>query len=151
MGEYRLGWRELRLRQALEQLVKVDKPLNLSETGFPSAVGYPMENDHPVVAGNDTRCYGEALREFVERIRRVKEDYDGRIHALYFYEWRDNLYHANIWNVEQSPIHVAFGLCDGFGVPKFHLCGIDAALRSVHPNSSIQSMGSPVVSSRKRN
>jgi hypothetical protein len=24
-------------------------------------------------------------------------------------------------NVEQSPIHVAFGLCDRFGVPKFDI------------------------------
>jgi hypothetical protein len=54
-------------------------------------------------------------------IRRVNSDYQSCIQALYFYEWRDNLYHRKIWNEEQSPIHVAFGLCDRFGVPKFNI------------------------------
>ena len=54
-------------------------------------------------------------------IRRANRDYGHRIRALYFYEWRDNLHHAKIWNVEQSPIHVAFGLCNRSGRPKFDL------------------------------
>lgn len=55
------------------------------------------------------------------RIRSVNEEHGNRIQALYFYEWRDNLHHPKIWNVEQSPIHVAFGLCDRFGEPKFDI------------------------------
>ncbi|MBN1580422.1 MAG: hypothetical protein JXA89_06945 [Anaerolineae bacterium] len=54
-------------------------------------------------------------------IRQINADYAGCIQAIYFYEWRDNLHHTKIWNVEGSPIHVAFGLCDRFGVPKFDL------------------------------
>jgi hypothetical protein len=46
---------------------------------------------------------------------------DGRIKALYFYEWRDNLYHSKIWDVEQSPIHVSFGLCDRIGKAKIDI------------------------------
>jgi hypothetical protein len=61
------------------------------------------------------------MREFLARIRTVNADFNHRIQALYFYEWRDNLYHSKIWNIEQSPIHVAFGLCDRFGVPKFDI------------------------------
>ena len=30
-------------------------------------------------------------------------------------------HHPKIWNVEQSPIHTAFGLCDTAGEPKFDL------------------------------
>jgi hypothetical protein len=92
-----------------------------SETGFPSAVGYRIEGDRLVVPESDAARYGEAMQEFINLIRRVDAEYGGRIRALYFYEWRDNLYHPKIWNVEQSPIHVAFGLCDRFGVPKFNL------------------------------
>ena len=64
------------------------------------------------------------MREFVDLIRRVNADYRGRIRALYFYEWRDNLFHDKIWNVEQSPIHVAFGLCDRMGMPKFDIMAL---------------------------
>jgi hypothetical protein len=56
----------------------------------------------------------------------VDEDYDGIVQAAFFYEWRDNLHHRKIWNVEQSPIHTAFGLCTADGTPKFDL---DAILR----------------------
>jgi hypothetical protein len=115
----RLALFEMHLRRALGELECVDKPVFLSETGFPSAVGYHMAGDRLVVPESDNTRYGEAMHEFVELIRRVNADYDGRIRALYFYEWRDNLYHRKIWNVEQSPIHVAFGLCDRLGVPKF--------------------------------
>ena len=112
---------ELRLRRTLEQLTDIDKPLFLSETGFPSAVGYHIEDDRLVVPESDNARYGELMAEFVDLIRRVNADYSGQIQAIYFYEWRDNLYHSKIWNVEQSPIHVAFGLCDRFGAPKFNL------------------------------
>jgi hypothetical protein len=112
---------EMRLRRALAELEQVDKPVILSETGFPSAVGYRMAGERLVVPESDDARYGEAMHEFVDLIRQVNADYDGRIQALYFYEWRDNLYHRKIWNVEQSPIHVAFGLCDRFGVPKFDI------------------------------
>jgi hypothetical protein len=92
----------------------------LSETGFPSAVGCHKEGDL-VVPETEKALYGEAMHAFVSLIRKVNADYQGRIQALYFYEWRDNLHHPKIWNVEQSPIHTAFGLCDRFGVPKFDL------------------------------
>jgi hypothetical protein len=117
----RLALFELRLRRILEQLMRVGKPLILSETGFPSAIGYQIEAERLVVPESDNARYGVLMREFVNRIRTVNADYDGRIQAIYFYEWRDNLYHRKIWNVEDSPIHVAFGLCDRFGVPKFDL------------------------------
>ena len=115
---------ELRLRRTLEQLEQVDKPLLLSETGFPSAVGYHMEGERLVVPESDNLRYGEVMHEFLALIRRVNADYGGRIKAIYFYEWRDNLHHSKIWNVEQSPIHVAFGLCDRLGVPKFDIKGL---------------------------
>jgi len=123
----RLALFELRLRRALQELEQAGKRrmqsirMILTETGFPSAVGYHMEGERLVVPESDNARYGEAMCEFVNLIRRVNTDYDGRIQALYFYEWRDNLYHRKIWNVEQSPIHVAFGLCDRFGVPKFNI------------------------------
>lgn len=109
---------ELYLRRALQELERADKPVFLSETGFPSAVGYHQEGERLVVPESDNARYAETMRQFVELIRRVNADYKGRIQAIYFYEWRDNLHHPKIWNVEQSPIHVAFGLCDRFGVPK---------------------------------
>jgi hypothetical protein len=117
----RLTLMELRLRRVLEQLERVAKPLILSETGFPSAVGYHMEGERLVVPESDSLRYGEAMLAFMEMLQGVNTDYGGRIRAVYFYEWRDNLHHAKIWNVEQSPIHVAFGLCDRFGAPKFDL------------------------------
>jgi hypothetical protein len=51
---------------------------------------------------------------------RVNADYNGRIKAVYFYEWRDNLYHSKIQS-ENSPIHTCFGLCYSDGTPKFDL------------------------------
>jgi hypothetical protein len=115
---------ELHLRRALTQLATVGKPLILTETGFPSAVGYQLEdqqNGRRVVPIHDVGAYAEAMVEFVDRIRTINAEYDEQIRSLYFYEWRDNLHHAKIWNVEQSPIHVAFGLCDRFGAPKFDI------------------------------
>ena len=117
----RLSLFEYRLRRTLQQLEQVDKPVILSETGFPSAVGYHMAGDRLVVPESDNARYEEVMHEFVDLIRRVNADYGGRIQALYFYEWRDNLYHQKILNAEQSPIHVAFGLCDRSGAPKFDI------------------------------
>lgn len=114
----RLALFEVRLRRILQQLERIGKPLTISETGFPSAVGYHMTDDHLIVPHSDNARYGGAMGEFVTLIRRVNADYGDRVQAVYFYEWRDNLYHHKIWNEEQSPIHVAFGLCDRFGVPK---------------------------------
>ncbi len=70
---------------------------------------------------SDGERFGEAMAEFLGLIARVNAEYGRPIRALYFYEWRDNLYHAKIWNIEQSPIHVAFGLFDRTGVPKFDI------------------------------
>ena len=117
----RLALFELRLRRTLQQLSTIDKPLILTETGFPSAVGYTIEREQWIIPENDNVRYGEVMQQFVGRIRQANADYTDRIQALYFYEWRDNLHHAKIWNVEQSPIHTAFGLCDRFGVPKFDI------------------------------
>ena len=112
---------EARLRRTLQELERLDKPMLLSETGFPSAVGYHQEDDRLIVPESDNARYGALMRTFVGLMRRVNTDYHGRIRAIYFYEWRDNLYHPKISNEEQSPIHVAFGLCDRFGVPKFDI------------------------------
>jgi len=109
------------LRTLLGQLEGVHKPLILTETGFPSAVGYHMEGERLVVPESDHQRYAEAMREFLAVIQRVDTDYGNPIKALYFYEWRDNLYHGNIWNVVASPIHTAFGLCDRHGVPKMDI------------------------------
>ena len=117
----RLNLFELQLRQVLTQLERVDKPMLFSETGFPSAIGYQMEAQSLVIPQNDNDLYGAAMAEFMTRIRNVNADFHGRIKSLYFYEWRDNLYHSKISNIEQSPIHVAFGLCDRFGTPKFDI------------------------------
>jgi hypothetical protein len=117
----RLALYELQLRRVLDQLASMDKAMLFSETGFPSAIGYQLENEKMVIPENDNDLYFAAMQEFMTRIRAVNVDYEGRIKALYFYEWRDNLYHQKIWNVEESPIHVAFGLCDRFGKPKFDI------------------------------
>ena len=117
----RLNLYELQLRRVLSQLERMDKPMMFSETGFPSAIAYTMENETLVIPQTDNLLYESAMREFMARIRVVNAEYRDRIKALYFYEWRDNLYHSKIWNIEQSPIHVAFGLCDRFGRPKFDI------------------------------
>jgi hypothetical protein len=117
----RLGIMEMQLRKIMDQLEKANKPMMFSETGFPSAITYSLENEQRVIPENDNELYYLAMKEFVSRILTVNSDYKNRIKALYFYEWRDNLYHSKIWNVEQSPIHTAFGLCDRFGIPKFNI------------------------------
>jgi len=139
----RLALFEFQLRRALQALEHAGKPLILTETGFPSAVGYHLEEapsppaplpgrergEALVVPESDGARYRLAMREFATLVHQANADYDGRIRALYFYEWRDNLHHAKIWNVEQSPIHVAFGLCDRFGVPKFPIQELVATLQ----------------------
>ena len=117
----RLTLYELQLRQVLTQLERVDKPMMFSETGFPSAIGFQIEDQTLVIPETDNDLYAAAMADFMTRIQTVNADFEGRIKALYFYEWRDNLYHSKVWNVEQSPIHVAFGLCDRFGIPKFDI------------------------------
>jgi len=109
------------LRTLLGQLEGVHKPLILTETGFPSAIGYHMEGERLVVPESDHQRYAEAMAEFLAIIQSVDTDYGNPIKALYFYEWRDNLYHGNIWNIMASPIHTAFGLCDRHGVPKMDI------------------------------
>lgn len=117
----RLSLYELQLRQVLSQLEHMGKPMMFSETGFPSAIGYKIENETLVIPQTNNALYQSAMSEFMARIRAVNAEFKDRIRALYFYEWRDNLYHSKIWNIEQSPIHVAFGLCDRFGIPKFDI------------------------------
>jgi hypothetical protein len=117
----RLAGYEDRFRLLLAQLKRAGKRLLLTETGFPSAVGYHREGDRLIVPESDNRHYGEAMQEFLALIRRLDDEYGHPICGLYFYEWRDNLYHAKIWNVEGSPIHTAFGLCDRHGVPKMDI------------------------------
>jgi hypothetical protein len=117
----RLNLFELQLRQVLTQLERVDKPMMFTETGFPSAIGYHIEDQTLVLPETNNDLYAAAMADLMTRVQSVNADFDGRIQALYFYEWRDNLYHSKIWNIEQSPIHVAFGLCDRFGVPKFDI------------------------------
>ncbi len=110
-----------RLRRALTQIEAAGKPALLSETGFPSATGYHREGERLVVPESDGERYGQVMAEFVGIIRQISLDYGGRLQGAYFYEWRDNLYHAKIWNIENSPIHTAFGLCDRTGKPKFDI------------------------------
>ncbi len=64
------------------------------------------------------------MKRFIGIIRTVNCDYQDRIKALYFYEWRDNYDHQKIWNIENSPIHTAFGLCDREGHPKFDIASL---------------------------
>lgn len=117
----RLAEYEAHLRILLDQLKKAGKPLILTETGFPSAVGYRREEERLIIPESDHPLFGEAMHEFVDIIRRTDEEYTHPILGLFFYEWRDNLHHDKIWNIESSPIHIAFGLCDRYGVPKFDL------------------------------
>jgi hypothetical protein len=120
----RLALFELHLRRVLAEVSAAGKRLILTETGFPSAVGYHIVQEELVVPHTDTESYGRAMTEFLGRIRQADRDYAGVIQSLYFYEWRDNLHHPKIWNVEQSPIHVAFGLCDRRGKPKFNIASL---------------------------
>jgi hypothetical protein len=117
----RLAAFEYQLRRLLQQIAPTGKPVILTETGFPSAVGYRLEGERTVIPTSDNAAYEEAMLEFLAIIFRANEEYGGILQALYFYEWRDNLHHAKIWNVEASPIHTAFGLCDREGNPKIDI------------------------------
>ncbi|MCX6038468.1 MAG: hypothetical protein NTW99_11375 [Chloroflexi bacterium] len=117
----RLAEYEAHFRLLLEQLKKAGKPLLLTETGFPSAIGYRREGERLIVPESDNARYGEAMQEFLTLIHRLDDEYGHPIRGLYFYEWRDNLHHDKIWNVEGSPIHTAFGLCDRQGMPKMDI------------------------------
>jgi hypothetical protein len=112
---------EVQLRNVLQALEGTGKPVMLSETGFPSALNYERDKAGHIVPVNDNERYGEVMDEFLNIVDRANADFGNPIKAIYFYEWRDNLYHTKITNVEQSPIHCAFGLCDRFGNPKFDI------------------------------
>lgn len=113
---------EFKLRRVLEQLASVKKPLLLSETGFPSAAGYHVENETQVVPETDNESFGQAMREFMDLLYEVNADYGWNIVAAYIYEWWDNFHHGAI--DEQSPIHMAFGLCDRLGNPKLDIARV---------------------------
>jgi hypothetical protein len=117
----RLAEYEWRFCLLLDQLKKAEKTVLLTETGFPSAIGYRQEGARLVIPESDNVHYGQAMQEFLALISRVDAEYNHPVRGLYFYEWRDNLHHDKIWNVEGSPIHTAFGLCDRFGTPKFNI------------------------------
>lgn len=123
----RLAAFEYHLRRLLQQIAPTGKRVILTETGFPSAVGYQRQGEQTIVPVNDPQAYESALLEFMAIIQRANAEYGGLIQALYFYEWRDNLHHAKIWNVESSPIHTAFGLCERDGSPKVNIRKVIAA------------------------
>jgi exo-beta-1,3-glucanase (GH17 family) len=112
---------EANLRQVLDTMHDLKKPLILSETGFPSAIGCEKDENGLIVPISDNENYGNAMARFLQIIDKADVDYEGTLQAIYFYEWRDNLYHAKINNIENSPIHTAFGLCDRNGIPKFDI------------------------------
>lgn len=112
---------EVQLRGVLAALAEMDKPVILSETGFPSALGYEKDARGLIVPCSDHENFGRAMRELLNVIAKADADYGHPIKAVYFYEWRDNLHHVKITNAEHSPIHCAFGLCDRFGRPKFDI------------------------------
>ena len=118
----RLSRYEHQLRKTLEVLSSAGKRLVLSETGFPSAVGYTADvAARQVTPEHDGARFGQVMGAFADLLREVNDDYEGIIQAVFLYEWWDNHHHSKIWNVEQSPIHTAFGLCTEDGVPKFDL------------------------------
>ncbi len=110
---------ELALRRVMEQVTDMGKELILSETGLPSGIAFRREQDM-VIPEHDPDAFENVYRRLLSIIYRVNADYDGRIKAAYFYEWRDNLYHSKIQS-ENSPIHTCFGLCYSDGTPKFAL------------------------------
>jgi hypothetical protein len=128
---------DLQLRTVLAQLEKAGKPLLLTECGFPSGVGYRLEpGDEGVPVGrelvvpeHDTAAFAQTMEEFAGIIAQANRDYTRRIHGLIFYEWRDNLYHSKIWNVENSPIHTAFGLCERDGRAKMDIARLTRLLK----------------------
>jgi hypothetical protein len=117
----RLVQYEYQLRRLLAQMAPTGKPIILTETGFPSAVGYSIDGERLVIPQSDNAAFAKLMDAFTDIIARANADYDHLIQAIYFYEWRDNYYHDKIWNVEHSPIHTAFGLCDRWGAPKLDI------------------------------
>lgn len=113
---------EIQLRNIMELLESLKKPLMLSETGFTSAIGFERDETGLIIPVNHNQQYGSIMELFVGIINKANEDYNGLLRMAYFYEWRDNPYHDKITSIEEhSPIHCAFGLCDRFGEPKFDI------------------------------
>ena len=119
----RISAYEAHLREIME--ATSGKRVFLSEMGFPSGVGYTVDgtiDGQPHVRPrHDEKAFASRMTEYVELLRTVSDDYDGRLEAVYFYEWWDNHAHPKIWNVEKSPIHTCFGLCDEHGRPKMDI------------------------------
>ena len=119
---------EAHLRSTLDVMASRGKKLLLSEMGFPSGVGYRIdgtidgkEHVRPV---SDAAAFGDRMAEYVDLLASASRDYDGLLEAAYFYEWWDNHRHTKIWNIEQSPIHTCFGLCDDEGTPKLDIADL---------------------------
>lgn len=110
---------ELALRQVMEQVTSLGKELILSETGIPSGISFKREGNL-VIPEHNCDAFTDAYQQLLSIIYKVSADYDGKIKAIYFYEWRDNLYHPKI-QTEHSPLHTCFGLCYSDGTPKFDL------------------------------
>jgi hypothetical protein len=110
---------ELALRQVMERVTRMGKELILSETGLPSGIAFGRRGNL-FLPEHDSDAFEDAYRRLLSIIHKVNADYDGGIKAVYFYEWRDNLYHRKIQS-ENSPIHTCFGLCHSDGTPKFDL------------------------------
>ena len=119
---------EAHLRSTMDVLAGCGKPVMLSEMGFPSGIGYRIDgtidgNDR-VWPVSDNDAFAERMHEYVELLSAVSRDYDDLLEAVYFYEWRDNHHHRKIWNIEKSPIHTCFGLCDHEGTPKLDISAL---------------------------
>jgi hypothetical protein len=129
-----LGLFEKKLDTVMKAAQDFDKPVIFTETAFPSAVDWKIEGEvapgKPRYVGvHDREAYQKTMRRFLKIIDVANQSFDERIKALYFYEWQDNHYHNKIWNIEQSPIHVAFGLTDHEGTPKLDISGV---LQEIH-------------------
>ena len=80
----RLALFEYQLRRVLQALERAGKPLILTETGFPSAVGYHVEGERRVVPHNDPERYAVAMQEFVTLIARANRDYENLLAGTVF-------------------------------------------------------------------
>lgn len=126
---------EHHLRSILDVLSARGKRLFLSECGFPSGVGYAtrgtIDGKPHVWPESDNAAFADRMMEYTRVLAAASRDYGGLLEAVYFYEWWDNHRHTKIWNVEQSPIHTCFGLCDHEGNPKLDVAAlVDEADRS---------------------
>lgn len=117
----RLSEYESKLRMTLEVLEAAGKTVFLSEMGFPSGVGYSVEEPKRVIPVHDRDAFALRVTEYVQLLAGISQDYSRLLDTVYFYEWWDNYHHSKIWNVEQSPIHTCFGLCDETGAPKLDI------------------------------